>query len=183
MVKDVVIRAYNYFEKKHEGQMRAFSGLPYFTHPKGVARLLEELGCDENMVAAGLGHDGLEDTDATYDEVAQVTNVEVADLILGVTSNKEDIKAFGGKRLYLAHKICHVMNERQRTLKLADRCQNVEFLDRDGTPNEFIVRYYKETRFILRALSDAGIILTCEQVELIRRLNIFLDHIQLRYKL
>ena len=43
MLKERVIKAYEYAQKKHEGQIRKFTDLPYFTHPKGVARTLEQL--------------------------------------------------------------------------------------------------------------------------------------------
>jgi (p)ppGpp synthase/HD superfamily hydrolase len=51
-------------EGRHEGQTRDFDGLPFVTHPLEVARLLHEAGYSDEVVAAGVLHDVLEDTDA-----------------------------------------------------------------------------------------------------------------------
>ena len=51
-------------EGRHEGQLRDFDGLPFVTHPLEVARLLHEAGYSDEVVAAGVLHDVLEDTDA-----------------------------------------------------------------------------------------------------------------------
>ena len=47
-----------------EGQTRDFDGLPFVTHPLEVARLLHEAGYSDEVVAAGVLHDVLENTDA-----------------------------------------------------------------------------------------------------------------------
>lgn len=65
---------------------------------------LENLHCDEELVAAGLLYDIIEDTDTTYDQVEQKFGKRVADIVLGVTSDGDNMKAAGGKRLYLAKK-------------------------------------------------------------------------------
>lgn len=47
------------------GQKRKYTGQPYWTHPKAVARTLLDFGCSFFIAAAGLLHDVLEDTEAT----------------------------------------------------------------------------------------------------------------------
>lgn len=51
-------------EGRHKGQTRDFDELPFVTHPLEVARLLHEAGYSDEVVAAGVLHDVLEDTDA-----------------------------------------------------------------------------------------------------------------------
>ncbi|HYN52234.1 MAG TPA: HD domain-containing protein, partial [Thermoleophilaceae bacterium] len=51
-------------EGRHSGQTRDLDGVPFVTHPLEVACLLHEAGYSDEVVAAGVLHDVLEDTDA-----------------------------------------------------------------------------------------------------------------------
>jgi len=61
--------ALQFATEKHAGQTR-IGGEPYISHPVSVAKMLREEGYDEEYQIAGLFHDLLEDTDATYEEIA-----------------------------------------------------------------------------------------------------------------
>lgn len=147
MLKKQIIKAYNYAQEKHGSKTRAFSGgLPYFSHPKAVARILEDITKNETLVIAGLLHDTVEDTDATFEEIKELFGSEVAALVLEVSSDKEECKQIG-KTEYLKQKI-KGMSSTALTLKLADRYHNVLYLDRDKVPRKFLEKYYRETRNI-----------------------------------
>ena len=182
MIKKMVIKAYNFSENIHEGTLRKFSELPYFTHVKFVARVLDRLGCNETMVAAAFLHDSVEDTDTTYEDLVEEFGREVADLVLEVTSDEKDMIAAGGKRMYLANKVCNISSD-ALTIKLADRFHNVLFLEHDSTPKEFIIRYFKETRFIFFTLEESGRELNEHQEALVRRTNAILEFLRIRYAL
>ena len=47
--------------KAHEGQFRKYSGLPYIIHPIEVATTVEAYGGTDEMIAAALLHDVVED--------------------------------------------------------------------------------------------------------------------------
>ena len=49
----------------HAGQIRNYSGRPYIEHPRAVAGLLRVEGFDDEVLAAAMLHDLLEDTEAT----------------------------------------------------------------------------------------------------------------------
>jgi len=183
MIKDIIIRAYNFSENKHVGVVRKFSGLPYFTHPKAVARLLEELNCDVDIVAAGFLHDTLEDTNTTYEELLEEFGERIAKMVRGVSNDPVAMKEAGGKRFYLARKISEELTEDELTLKLADRYHNVLFLEHDSTPKEFIVKYYKETKFILFVLGESDRQLNEVQLALAKRIDAVLEFLRIRYKM
>ncbi len=82
--KMLVERAYRVAAKVHEGQKRA-SGEPYVTHCLAVAEILVELRMPPAVVAAGLLHDTVEDTDLTLDDIRRDFGDEVASLVDGVT--------------------------------------------------------------------------------------------------
>src|SRR6218665_2667224 len=87
-------RAYVYSMKAHGSQRRA-SGEAYLSHPLAVAEILADMHLDDASIAVGLLHDTLEDTLASYDEIAKLFGKEVADLTEGVT--KLSMISFGDK--------------------------------------------------------------------------------------
>jgi guanosine-3',5'-bis(diphosphate) 3'-pyrophosphohydrolase len=81
---ELVQRAYRIAERAHEGQTRA-SGEPYISHCLAVASILAELHVPPSVVAAGLLHDTVEDTDITLDDLERDFGPEIAKLVDGVT--------------------------------------------------------------------------------------------------
>ena len=81
------------FAKLHHGEQRRKSGELYITHPLAVAQIVaEELHLDSESIEAALLHDVIEDTDATYDDVAKLTSPTVADLVEGSTPPRKTSK-------------------------------------------------------------------------------------------
>lgn len=78
----------------HEGQVRNGSGgMPYVEHPMTVAARLEELGYREEVLAAALLHDVVEDSETTLDELREAFGEEVAGLV-GAMTDDESIDAY-----------------------------------------------------------------------------------------
>ena len=65
-----MLRAYAFAEAAHRGQRRK-DDRAFIAHPVRVARLLAARGYDEEVVAAALLHDVVEDTPVTLDEVRE----------------------------------------------------------------------------------------------------------------
>ena len=82
---DLVDQAIGFAARAHQGQQRKSSDMPYIAHPVAVAMILQSMGCDETIVAAGLLHDTVEDTPVTLDEIRQVFGDEVAAIVAGCT--------------------------------------------------------------------------------------------------
>ncbi len=134
--------------KKHEGQSRKFSPLPYFTHPEHVAKILKELGENEDLIKAAYLHDTLEDTNTTCDELKENFGSKIANLVRELTSDRMEVEKLG-KPKYLTVKM-NAMSKDALTIKLADRLDNVQSLSSDNP--EFSERYAHETREILENL-------------------------------
>jgi guanosine-3',5'-bis(diphosphate) 3'-pyrophosphohydrolase len=125
---DTLIRAaYDYGQEMHEGQFR-HSGEPYFSHPVAVAAILTEQRLDDATIITALLHDTIEDTQASYSEVASLFGDEVAVLVDGVTkltnlqlSSTETKQAENFRKLFFA------MSKDLRVIlvKLADRLHNM----------------------------------------------------------
>ncbi len=59
---DKIVRAYQLAEQAHKGQKRK-TGDDYIVHPIAVARMLFEIGADEDVICAAFLHDAVEDAD------------------------------------------------------------------------------------------------------------------------
>jgi guanosine-3',5'-bis(diphosphate) 3'-pyrophosphohydrolase len=71
--------------KAHEGQTRKESKVPYIVHPIAVALILAKYGFSEEVIAAALVHDVVEDTSVTQEELRETLGDAVANLVASVT--------------------------------------------------------------------------------------------------
>jgi (p)ppGpp synthase/HD superfamily hydrolase len=74
-------------DQRHAGQTRDLDGLPFVTHPLEVACLLHDAGYQDEVVAAGVLHDVLEDTDAERSDLESRFGSRVAELVEAVTDD------------------------------------------------------------------------------------------------
>jgi GTP pyrophosphokinase len=82
--KELLQRALDVAEDAHQGQKRA-SGEPYINHCKAVATILAEMHVPPAVVAAGLLHDTVEDTEVDSVEIRREFGKEIFDLVQAVT--------------------------------------------------------------------------------------------------
>lgn len=120
-------KAYNLARDAHEGQFRR-SGEPYIMHPVAVAKILFELGMDNECIIGALLHDVVEDTQYDIKYIEKEFGSEVALLVDGVTklgqiplSTREEVQAENIRKMFMA------MNRDVRVIiiKLADRLHNM----------------------------------------------------------
>jgi (p)ppGpp synthase/HD superfamily hydrolase len=86
--------------QKHHGQVRAVDEAPLILHPVEVAALLSSRGYDDEVVAAGLLHDVVEDTDAGIDDVRERFGDGVARIVAAVTED-ESIAGYAERKAAL----------------------------------------------------------------------------------
>ena len=83
-------KALYYAAQAHDGQHRKGTMVPYIVHPYEVAQILMAEDADEEVVAAGMLHDILEDTAITLENIRDVFGERVALMVLACTENKKD---------------------------------------------------------------------------------------------
>ena len=124
--------AYHFAKRCHEGQRRK-SGEPYIIHPLAVAQIVaEELKLDSESIEAALLHDCIEDTAATYADIARLFSPTVADLVEGVSkltriqyATKEDEQMENLRKMLIAMS----KDIRVILIKISDRLLNMRTME------------------------------------------------------
>jgi len=78
-------RALDFAAEQHGGQRRDADRAPFILHPLEVAQLLHGRGCSDAVVAAGVLHDVIEDTDVGEEEIRMRFGPDVARIVVAVT--------------------------------------------------------------------------------------------------
>jgi GTP pyrophosphokinase len=141
----LLVQAYHFARRCHTGQTR-MSGEPFLQHCVEVARILAQLRLDATTVAAGLLHDVLEDTPATFAQVEKEFGPKIASLIDGVT--KIDRFTFDSREArqaetYRKMLLSMVEDIRVILIKFADRLHNMRTLEHVEADRQ--VRIARET--------------------------------------
>jgi (p)ppGpp synthase/HD superfamily hydrolase len=121
------LRAFEFAAKKHAGQTRKASTIPYIAHLMGVASLVLEAGGDEDLAIAALLHDVVEDCGGApmLKEVRRRFGRRVAKVVDGCTDTDKTPKPpwRARKEDYL----CHLTeaDADTRLVSAADKLNNV----------------------------------------------------------
>ncbi|NQV28148.1 MAG: bifunctional (p)ppGpp synthetase/guanosine-3',5'-bis(diphosphate) 3'-pyrophosphohydrolase [Rhodopirellula sp.] len=113
----------------HRDQTRKASDLPYFQHPASVVLILARCGFDDDeLLAAAVLHDTIEDTDCTVESLLGDFPEAVVNLVLECTENKTDES--GEKIPWRARKESHITlmktaSTAGRAIVLADKLHNL----------------------------------------------------------
>ncbi|MCI8910191.1 MAG: bifunctional (p)ppGpp synthetase/guanosine-3',5'-bis(diphosphate) 3'-pyrophosphohydrolase [Oscillibacter sp.] len=124
--------AFQFADDAHKDQKRK-SGEPYIIHPLAVAQIVaEELRLDSESIEAALLHDVIEDTPATYEQVAKLFSPTVADLVEGVSkltriqyATKEDEQMENLRKMLIAMS----KDIRVILIKVSDRLHNMRTME------------------------------------------------------
>jgi (p)ppGpp synthase/HD superfamily hydrolase len=124
MTEELVQRALEFATLAHGVQKRKYTGVPYIVHPIEVMEIVKTVPHDDEMLAAALLHDVVEDTDVTIEEIVDAFGDDVASLVADLTdvSKPEDGNRKLRKGLDRDHSAAS--SSRAQTVKLADLISN-----------------------------------------------------------
>lgn len=88
---DMIENAIIFAVKAHKNQTRKGSDIPYISHPFAVGMLLQKAKCSEEVIAAGILHDTLEDTETSLNDLTDTFGVRVANLVLAASENDKSL--------------------------------------------------------------------------------------------
>lgn len=109
----------------HEGQKRKhpFELIPYIAHPVGVGFLLQRAGYPDEIVAAGILHDVIEDCGVLEPDLANATNARVARLVAEVS--EPGMPDWRQKKIAFIEQLSQASDE-ALAIKCADHLHNLQ---------------------------------------------------------
>lgn len=120
----LLLEAARFAADRHRHQRRKDGdSTPYINHPLDVAALLAKHGtADDEILAAALLHDTVEDTETSLDELEERFGARVSAIVAEVTDDKSLEKA-ERKRLQIEH--APHKSPDARLVKIADKTSNL----------------------------------------------------------
>ncbi|KAJ7534947.1 hypothetical protein O6H91_12G011600 [Diphasiastrum complanatum] len=133
---DLVIKAFRLADIAHKHQFR-LSGDPYIAHCVETAVLLAETGADATVVAAGLLHDTIDDTEINEEQMRAIVGIDVTNLVVGVSKLSQFSQLARDKNIAqdrseaerLRNMFLAMVDVQVVLIKLADRLHNLRTLE------------------------------------------------------
>jgi (p)ppGpp synthase/HD superfamily hydrolase len=120
----LIFEAIRFAAEAHSGQYRKGTNIPYISHLINVMEILCENNCKEEVIAAGILHDVLEDTPVTVEELEANFGTEVAFLVRGATETG---------------KLSKIRKESDEESWKARKQHTIGFLTREATHEQLLV--------------------------------------------
>ena len=133
----MVFKAIKFVAEAHQGHYRKGTKIPYILHLMNVMKILIEIGCDKEIVTAGILHDVVEDTSVTIEQVERIFGKRVATLVSGASEPDHIRNGQGGKapwRHRKQHTIDYITKDAtlaELLVTCADKLDNIESIRHD----------------------------------------------------
>ena len=122
---NVVDKARLFSINAHNGQVRKNDkDVPYIVHPLYVGLLLKEYGFSDEVVAAGLLHDTIEDTKTTFKDIKKTFGDDIAYLV-NTATEQDKRKSWENRKLEAIDKIYDLPLE-NKAIVACDKISNLE---------------------------------------------------------
>ena len=135
MVKQPLLqKAIEFAAMKHEGFVRKGTTIPYFTHVMEAMEIVSRMTEDEEVRAAAVLHDTLEDTPTTKEELIHFFGERVANLVAAESENKRKDQPEAATWLVRKTETIQHLEKAQKEIRmiaLGDKLSNVRAMYRD----------------------------------------------------
>lgn len=111
--------------RKHAGQVRKGTDIPYITHPMEVMQILTNESCTEDVIIAGILHDTLEDTNTSSEEILNLFNENILKLVTAESEDKS--KSWKERKQATIDSLTNSHND-IKMICLADKLSNLRSL-------------------------------------------------------
>lgn len=133
MFNSIIAKAMNEASRLHRGVNRKGTDIPYIVHPFEVALILKENGMTDEVIAAGLLHDVLEDSNINEKKLRDKFKDSIVDLVVGASEQlkgREDRPWKDRKE----HTVDYLKDKASFSIKCvacADKLSNIRSIARD----------------------------------------------------
>lgn len=118
----------------HEGQFRKGTQIPYILHPLEAAAIVGTMTTDDEIIAAAVLHDVVEDTDTTVEQIKERFGERVAALVASESEDKrENLSAESTWKIRKQETIDHLKTApiEVKMITLGDKLSNIRAIHRD----------------------------------------------------
>lgn len=124
--KDKIEYAIYYATKAHKNQRRKIEDVDMIFHPFTVGMLLQRNKCDEDIVAAGILHDVVEDTEHSFDDIERDFGKQVRQYVYDASEPDKSLEWEDRKK----HTIMHIRTAPlgSKLIVACDKISNLEDL-------------------------------------------------------
>ena len=130
----IVDKAVIFAVMKHSGSCRKGTSIPYIVHPMEAAAIVAGITSDQELIAAAVLHDTLEDTYTSFKELVEMFGKRVADFVKEESEDKQaDRRAdesWKDRKQATIDKLKKAPHE-SKILVLADKLANIRAMERD----------------------------------------------------
>ena len=90
MMRDIVSEAIVFSVTAHDGMRRRGSDVPYIVHPMEAAAIVGSMTDSQDVIAAAVLHDVVEDAGVTLEEIGERFGKRIMELVASETENKRE---------------------------------------------------------------------------------------------
>ena len=160
----ILDRAIMFAVKAHTGTERRGKGYPYIIHPMEAVEIVATMTKDQELLAAAILHDTVEDTNVTIDQIRDEFGDRVADLVasesdeMPVGVSEED--SWHARKQAAIDRLSKASRE-AKIVAMGDKLSNMRAIARDYAEqgdklwNLFHVKDRKDHEWHYRGLADA----------------------------
>lgn len=175
--RSLLIEAAHFSAQKHRNQRRKNpEQTPYINHPISVVHHLQQAGiADEDVLAAAMLHDTVEDTDTSLSEVEAIFGSKVASIVAEVSDDKSLPKQ-ERKQLQIEHAAS--CSREAKLIKMADKFDNLSDLlvvTPIGWEPERVAKYFDWAEKVTNPMRGTNSILEAQLDDVFRLVQIAVD--------
>nr|WP_263323418.1 HD domain-containing protein [Neobacillus sp. Marseille-Q6967] len=126
---DVIEKALQVASIGHKNQVRKNTDIPYITHPVTVGIMLMKAGYSDELVAAAILHDTVEDTSITLEKIQQEFGPGIAEIIEGCSEPDKSLPWKNRKEHTI--EFLKTASEEIRVVVCADKLHNIRSIIKD----------------------------------------------------
>ena len=98
-------KAVKFAVEAHQGTERRGKGYPYIVHPMEAAAIVATISNDQELLAAAILHDTVEDTDVTIEQIREQFGDRVAELVQHETAPLDENMTWREKKTVQVHQL------------------------------------------------------------------------------
>ena len=123
-------KAVKFAIEAHSGTERRGKGYPYIIHPMEAASIVATITNDQEMLAAAILHDTVEDTDVTIEQIREQFGDRVAELVQHETAPMDESLTWRERKAIQVKQLCDAPYD-SKVVALGDKLSNMRAIARD----------------------------------------------------